>query len=125
MPKLSVSRGRRCRFTRSATRAASIAGSTSSGCTGLTVISSERREPEQPLERTERDQDELVLRVAEDRPLLLADAEHDEVHPVDLDGPVNRVAALEQLVGGLQPSTATLRARSTSIRVGIRPVSAA
>ena len=45
MPKLSFSRGRRWRFTRSATRAASIAGSTSSGRAGFTVSSSDRRDP--------------------------------------------------------------------------------
>jgi hypothetical protein len=53
------------------------------------------------LEVDERHDDEGVLRVAEERPLLLADADHAERHALDPDDLFERVVLPEQPVRGV------------------------
>ena len=53
------------------------------------------------LERAERDDRELVLRLPEGATLLLADADDAEVEPSDLDHLVERIDGAEQAVGDL------------------------
>ena len=65
---------------RSATRASSIVRSICIGSRGLTVSSRLRREPNIFWKAPSGIDDELVLRVAEERALLLVDADHAEVH---------------------------------------------
>ena len=105
-PKLSVSFGRSPRSTRSATRARSIASSSSAGSVGFTVSSSERRVPNICSDLPEGNQDEVVLRVAEQRALLLVHADDTEVLAADVDQLVDGRAPLEELLGRLRPQVA-------------------
>ena len=69
--------------------------------------------------------DELVLRLAEDRPALRADADDAEVHALDLDDLVDRIdGRAEQPVGGLPAEHGDRPRRSTSVGLISRPRSA-
>ena len=78
------------------------------------------------LELAERDDRELVLRLAEQRALLRADADDAEVHAFDLDDLVERIdVGAEQPVGGLPADAPRPAARvSTSVGLISRPRSA-
>ena len=93
MPKLSGSLGRSRRSIRIATVASSMAALTSSGTPRLDQeLQADVPRAEHLLKRAERDDRELVLRVAEGRSLLLADADHAEMPPPILIGLVERIA---------------------------------
>ena len=93
---------------------------------GLTVSDSDRRDAEQHLELAERNDRELVLRLAEQRALLRADADDAEVHALDLDDLVERIdVGAEQPVGRLPADHRRPAARvSTSVGLISRPRSA-
>ena len=66
-------------------------------------LQAERAGAEHLAEGAERDDGEVVLRVAEGGSLLLADADDAVVQRADLDHLVERVDRAEQLVGDLPP----------------------
>ena len=83
MPKLSGSAGFSRRATRSATVASSMAASSTSATGRLDQQLQRLSRAEQPHVGAERDDREAVLRVAERRPLLLADADDAELDAGD------------------------------------------
>ena len=76
------------------------AGAISATSRGFTITSSDRREPNIIWNCAERDDRELVLRLAEQRAALRADADDAEVDALDLDDLVERIGVgAEQPVG--------------------------
>ena len=112
MPKLSGCFGFSRRAPRSATVASSIACGDLRDVARLDGQRQRAARSEHHLELAERDDRELVLRLAEQRAALRADADDAEVHAFDLDDLVERIdVAPNSRSAVCQPITVTGRAR--------------
>ena len=118
MPKLSGCLGFSRRALRSAIVASSMAGAICDRSRGFTDIDEPPPRAEHHLKLAERDDRELVLRLAEQRAALGADADDAEMHAFDLDHLVERIdVGAEQAVGRL-PAEHDHRPRTSALPWG-------
>ena len=121
---MSASRGRRWRRTRIATRAASIAGTRSSGFTGFTVISSERRDPNRRWNAPSGITTNSSCDIPKTEPFFSLTPSTVKCVPLTWMTLSTGLRPLNSLSAVSQPMSATLRPASTSVRLGSRPCSA-